>query len=180
MSNLFEKYITKTKFTLIYGKAGTGKTHLAYYAYKIAEKKMLRPIFIATEPGTTLFLRKAGFDLFITAQTIDGLLREALYHALMGEYVIIDSINWHYRSNPDISYARIISFLSSLLMRTGGLATAQVSGEGNLPSGAPYLIPWTHNILKTSKINDKFLIEVLRPIRKTLMYTVRGLEIKWL
>ncbi|MEB3760491.1 MAG: AAA family ATPase [Desulfurococcales archaeon] len=173
-------WIKKGIFTLVYGRAGTGKTHLAYYAYLVAKSKNLDPVLIATEPGTTLFLRKIQHAEYHVAHTLDELVRLVTSNSLRGKFIIIDSVNWHYRSEPGIENGKILMYLSSVARSTGGLYTAQVSGEGLLPSGAPYIIPWAHIVIRTSKINDKFLAESLRPHRKTLMYEIRGKDLRWL
>ena len=165
---------------LIYGPAATGKTHLSYTIYK-AFSESGRAVFIATEPGTLVFLRHIGEQKYIHARTMDELVHAATEQAVQGRTLVVDSINWHYRENPSPDYARMLSYLASLIGSTRGAATAQVAGEG-LPSGAPFIVPWATAIIRTRRVRSGvFEAAILKPFRKVMLFEPgEGGTVKWL
>jgi len=178
-SNLFYKLVEEKVFVLVYGPYATGKTHLAYDAYIFAEKLGYNPVIIATEPGTRTFLRDLKVN-YTSVLTMDGLAEEATRAVLEGRYPIVDSINWIYREKPGPENGRILAYISALLGRSGGLATAQVSGSEDEASGAPYIIPWTYAIGRTSREKGLYLLEFKTPVKKVLGFKIRGKQIEWL
>ena len=155
---------------LIYGPAATGKTHLAHAFFIHAENEGLHPIIVATEPGTITYLEHVGDLDYKTARTIDEMARIAAEESLQGRYVIIDSINWHYRENPILGSARSLAFTASLLYAHGGMSTAQVAGSGRLPSGAPFLLPYAGLIGETRRGDGRFELIIIRPVRRTAIF----------
>ena len=178
---IFERVLASRKLILIYGPAATGKTHLAYYLYRLMKQKGHRSILIATEPGTITFLVNIGEDDYLRALTIDELATIATKAALQGYMLFIDSVNWHYRENPTMESARILAYTVSLASRVGGLVIAQVSGEDARPSGARFITPWAHMVVETSKIGENlFQASVKRPISRLAIFKVRGARVQWL
>lgn len=165
---------------LVYGPAATGKTHLSYTIYKDISRTS-KAVFIATEPGTLVFLRHIGESGYIHAKTMDELVYTATKQAVEGATIIIDSINWHYRENPSPGYSRMLSYLASLVGSTGGVATAQVAGEG-LPSGAPYIVPWATAVIETRRLRTGvFEATLLKPFKKVMLFEPgQGGIVRWL
>ncbi len=166
---------------LVYGEAGSGKTHLAYEACKTIMRNR-ECTLLATEPGTRLFLEHAGLA-YENILTLDALAREAAYNAVSGRCSVVDSINWHYRENPSLGSARMLAFTSAIIGASCGFATAQVSEENGevRPSGYKYIVPWFPVIARTlKKENNVFLFEVLRPERKVYAFKLRGKSVEWI
>ena len=164
---------------LVYGEAGTGKTHIALDAYKTLIELGGSPRLLATEPGTTLLARKTNTP-HIEILSMDELVLEATRIVAEKGYPIIDSINWHYRPSPGPRLGKQLAYLSALLRESGGLATAQVSGGEAEPSGAPYILPWTHVIVRTYRRRGVFYLEFQKPVRRILGFKIRGEEVEWL
>lgn len=178
-SSLFYKYIIEKSFFLVYGPYATGKTHLAYEAYLVAEMYGYKPIIIATEPGTASFL--SGLDVdSVRVLTMDELAREATKAVVNGRYTVIDSINWLYRENPGPEHGRLLAYVSALLGSKGGFATAQVAGGDDEASGFPYMFPWSRVIARTRRETGLYLLEFMRPLRRILGFEIRGKRVKWL
>ena len=163
----------------MYGEAATGKTHIAYEIYKYAASQGLNPVFIATEPGTATFLSAVGGE-FIRVLSLDELARQTTYHAAMERYIVVDSINWHYRETPGPDGGRMLAYISALLREAGGFVTAQVSGEDGEPSGAPYITPWASAVGVTRRGDGIFLVELLKPVKRLLGFRIRGTSLEWL
>jgi len=176
---LFTRYIRRSTLFLVYGPAATGKTHLAFHAYSVARGKGLRPVFIATEPGTITFLEHLGVD-FETARSLDEAARLAAEAAFRGSYIVVDSVNWHYREDPGPAQARQLAFISALLSRTGGFATGQVSMSPDTPSGERFILPWAGVVGVTMRENSTFKLELRRPVNRVLVFRVEGERVRWL
>ena len=179
MRALIERWIRERRHVLIYGEAATGKTHLAYQFFLEAARAGLEPVMLATEPGTITFLSHIGAP-YEPVMTMDSLASSVTEHALKGRYIIVDSLNWHYRENPGIEGARLLGYIASVLHETGGLSTAQVSADAQWPSGAPYIMPYAHVVARTSRGRRGFLLSLLKPVRRTGMFrlTSRG-GVEW-
>ncbi len=173
------RLVEERKYVLVYGPAGTGKTHLAIHAYALASELGMSPVILSTEPGTRLLAEEAGAE-YRSVHSLDRLAEEAVRESLEGRYVIVDSINSYYRAAPGPGSGRILAFLSGLLREAGGFATAQVAGEEATPSGSPYLRPWPHVIARTEKARDYFLLITEKPSRRVLGFRMRGWEVEWL
>lgn len=112
---------------------------------------------------------------------MDKLVLETTRIVAERSYPIIDSINWHYRSSPGPRLGRQLAYLSALLREAGGLAIAQVSGSEAEPSGAPYILPWAHVIVRTYRRKGVFYLEFQKPVRRILGFKIRGGEgIEWI
>jgi len=175
---IFTRFIDKKMLFLVYGPAATGKTHLAYHAYAIAGSRGLNPVFIATEPGTITFLEHMGID-YIVARSMDEVSRLAAEAAFQGSYIIVDSINWHYREAPGLDAARHLAFTSAMIASSGGFATAQVSMEESRPSGEPYIVHWAHALGGTARRDGVFELRLVRPIEKILVFRLEGGRVVW-
>ncbi|MCE4628550.1 MAG: hypothetical protein F7C34_05345 [Desulfurococcales archaeon] len=155
---------------LIYGPAATGKTHLAHAFFMHAEEAGLRPIIVATEPGTITYVEHVGSLDHVTARTLDEMAKIVAEESLRGRLPIIDSINWHYRESPGLGSARSLAFTASLLYSHGGVSTAQVAGEGRLPSGAPFILPYAGLLAETRRREGRFELIIIRPVRRTAVF----------
>ncbi|MCE4601337.1 MAG: ATP-binding protein [Desulfurococcales archaeon] len=176
---LISRSVGRKKLFLVYGESATGKTHMAYEIYNYAASQGLNPVFIATEPGTATFLSAVGGE-FIRVLSLDELARQITYHASMKRYIVVDSVNWHYREAPGPSGGRILAYISALLREAGGFATAQVSGGEGGPSGAPYIMPWAGTVGVTRRGDGIFLVELLKPVKRLLGFRIRGTSLEWL
>ena len=164
---------------VIYGPAATGKTHLAYFLYKLLSRAGKSRI-IATEPGTTAFLEHIG-EAYTPAMTIDELAKILTESVLSGERPVVDSLNWHYRERPGPDAARMLAYSSSILAAARGVAVLQVSGEGR-PSGEPFIAPWAGAVVETGKVRPGvFRALLLRPERRVMLFRVGpGGAVEWL
>ncbi len=180
MRRLIERWITEKKHVLVYGEAATGKTHLAYEFFLLARRYGLDPLVIASEPGTRAFMDYVGAE-HVPVLTLDSLAVEVTRAVLARRYVIVDSINWHYRENPSVQAASIMAYAASLLYQAGGFSTAQVAGDGDLPSGAPYILPYAHVVASTFRGRNGFTLSVLKPLRRIGLFRVgrRGV-VEWI
>ena len=176
---LISQNIRNKTYFLIYGEAATGKTHIAYEVYLYARSIGLNPVMLATEPGTITFLEAVGED-FTEILNLDELAKQVTYYAGLKRYIIIDSINWHYRESPGPRHGKFVAYISAILREKGGFATAQVSGKDLEPSGAPYLIPWVNALGLTKREGDIYLIELQKPIKKLYGFRIRGTRLEWL
>jgi len=176
---LLRGFLRDRLFILVYGEAGTGKTRLAYAYYREALASGAQARLIATEPGTVAFLESLGED-YVWAGSLDAMVEEATAAALNNMLVVVDSVNYYYRGEEWPQGARLLAYSSAILREAGGLATAQVTGSGDAPSGARYMIPWAHVVARTRRSRDSFILEVERPVERILAFRVKGADIEWL
>lgn len=174
---ILERAVESRSSIVIYGPAGTGKTRIAFRVYTCSPGG-LRPVIVATEPGTLIFSRHYGIPV-VEALSIDELVRVVTEIVAEGRYPIVDTINWHYRSSPGPDTGRAVAYISALLASVGGLAVAQVSGEGEA-SGSQYILPWMEYIASTGKLGEaKFKLTLHKPYKRVIVYRLRGREIEW-
>jgi hypothetical protein len=144
-------------------------------------RELRRPtIILATEPGTLTYLRYKGEKDFLFVETLDRLVEKVTYYTLKGYTPVIDSINWHYRESPTLQSSTMLSYISAVLHESGGIVTAQIT-VGDLPSGHPYIIPWAHFIIETSKIEENlFKVLIKKPIKRIALFRLEEGMIRWL
>ncbi len=176
---MLEKAVSNRYSIFIYGPAATGKTHIAFTVAQCSPED-LSPVIIATEPGTLTYSRHYGLPVD-KALTLDELVEKVTSHVVEGRYPIIDTINWPYRSSPGVEGGRMLSFISSLLHESGGMAVGQVSLEESMPSGAQYILPWMRMTARTQRAaGGRFILIVEKPFRRVLAFTVREGRVEWI
>ena len=172
-----EKAVSESSPILIYGPAATGKTHIAFTIYRCTSDR--NPVLLATEPGTLAYARSYGLPVQ-PILSMDELTRQLTEYIVNGYYPIIDTINWHYRSDPTIESATMLAYASALLREAGGTALGQVSGEGG-PAGAKYLLPWMIYVAETQRLaQNKFKLTFYRPYRLTALFRVARGGVEWI
>ncbi|MCE4603025.1 MAG: ATP-binding protein [Desulfurococcales archaeon] len=175
---ILENAVKARSSILIYGPASTGKTHIAF-AIQRCSPPGVRAIVVATEPGTLAFSRHYGIPA-VEVLSIDEMARVVTRLIMEGIYPIIDTINWHYRSSPGHRLGRIVAYVSSLLGASGGVAVAQVSGDGEA-SGASYIVPWMEYQAYTEKLgNGRYKMTIQKPYKRIIIYRLAGREVEWL
>ncbi|MEB3779619.1 MAG: AAA family ATPase [Desulfurococcales archaeon] len=175
-----QRALEDKSYIFIYGQSGTGKTHLAFHIASCAKDIGMRPVVIATEPGTTLYAQhlSEGIDI-VTVMSIDEMASMVLKLVLDGFYVVVDSINSLYRLNPGIEYARILSFTSAMLRESGGFATGQM-GMDDVASGFNYIAPWARIVGVTEKVSpSKFKLTIIKPERRIMAFKVERGIVEW-
>ncbi len=134
---------------------------------------------VATEPGTLAFSRHHGLPV-VEVLSIDEMARIVTRLIVEGRYPVIDTINWHYRSSPGYRLGGIMAYVSSLLGASGGVAIAQVSGEGEA-SGSHYIRPWMRYQARTEKLEGgRYRMTVQKPYKRIIIYRLAGREVEWL
>ncbi len=176
---LLRRFLESRDPVLVYGPAATGKTRLALEFYWEAARLGYEPVLVATEPGTVTVAEEVGVP-YTPVLTLDELVRVLAEEAAKGRYLIVDSVNFHYRGGAWPENARLLALSSSLVYEVGGFATAQVSGEGR-PSGEPYIMPWARVAARTRRgPGGLFIVEVLRPVERTLAFRLEAGRVRWL
>ncbi len=179
---LLRGYIESRASILIFGVAASGKTHLAVDIALCARILGMNPMIHAVENSTRVYLAHHDPGLPYTApDTMDQLLEEATRASLRGLYQVVDTVNTHYRSSPDMRTGSMMAYIMALLRETGGVAVAQVAGSGMEASGIQYLAPWASLVLRLGRGRDGvFLVEVLKPKRRYYAFRVHGGRIEWI
>jgi archaellum biogenesis ATPase FlaH len=169
---------------VIYGPPATGKTHLAFEVVKYLLSKSLKVSFIATESSTLTFARHVYNDLNIRAViTKEQLLKEVILSTLSNEFIVIDSINWLFRSFNDETAEKELSFISSLLSLMGGFATGQISeiDEESKMSMDTWVLPWVKVVGITKKFKEGLIeLKIERPINLVLEYRITRDGVMWI
>ncbi len=180
--------IDEGKFIVVYGPYGTGKTHLAYEAarYLLSEKASV--VVLATEVGTATYARSVATCVPTkVVLTSDELVRYVVKLAAEGSYIIVDSINWLFRSEPDSLGGKELSFIASVMRQVGGLATGQVtdvdSGNFEMAMGR-WVLPWADVIARTERITCKrgpcSTLTFIKPYTRTLIFGIRREGVEWI
>ncbi|MEM0340715.1 MAG: hypothetical protein QXN05_05940 [Acidilobaceae archaeon] len=177
-----EQLVAARRFAFVYGPFGTGKTRLAVHVAKLALGIGLNPLFVETEAvGTAVSRLYEG--AFKIATSFDEMVHTIALAALSKRYLVVDSINSFYLSEPPSIRKRALTFVAATLKRTGGFAVGQVrEKEGVLTSpGLNLVSSYADVIARTEKIDrDRFKLEVLKPERKLMLFRVSRGDVEWL
>ena len=172
-------------FLLIYGPPATGKTRIAFEVAKYVLGRGRDAAVLATESGTTAYARAVATCVpTYVALSVEELLEEVIYAASKGAFVVVDSINWPFRSAPTERSLAVLSFISSVLKQVGGLAVGQVAevgGETEMALGR-WVIPWADLVGRTKRLGKEARaeLEVLKPFRRTIPYELTAEGVRWL
>ncbi|MEN2999002.1 MAG: ATP-binding protein [Acidilobaceae archaeon] len=172
--------VKNRSFTFIYGPPGSGKTRLGLEVARIAESLGYGVSVIATEAGTSLAYRSLG-EAVSTALSIDDMVMKVVRGALRGEYVIVDTVNSYYRDSPSYESRGLLALASAMMRLSGGLALGQVSFDEQTAPGAAAVEKYALVTGMTRRLHEgKYLLEIVKPSRKLLVYEIRGEEVLWL
>lgn len=175
-----EAVVKNRSLTFIYGPPGSGKTRLGLEVARLAESLGYAVSVIATEAGTSLAYRSRGAAV-TTALSMDDMVMKVVRGVLRGEYVIVDTINSYYRDSPTYESRGLLALASSMMRLSGGLALGQVSFDEQSPAGAAAVEKYALVAGVTKKLPEgKYLLELLKPARRLLVYEIRGEEVLWL
>lgn len=168
------------KFAFIYGPPATGKTRLAYHIALSAGGS----VAITTELGAVTYARAYGLQrVVLEARTMDELASRVLKCYLAGRYVVIDTINHHYRADPSRPSRKQLALVSSIMRLSGGIAMGQASmGDRGLTApGMPIISRYADIIAVTRRRGPGlFELEFLRPPGHRASFSVRGGGLEWL
>ncbi len=168
--------------TFIYGPPGSGKSRLALHIVRVAEERGLKTLVVASESGALLAFRSLGFKVNYV-KTIDEMVKLVASGALSGSYIIVDTINSHYRGDPDYYSRRMLAAACSFMRISGGLALGQASEvEGRLGSpGYSIIGRYAHIVGVTSKAGEgKFHLRIVKPEERLAAFKIEGGDIVWL
>ncbi len=174
--------VRSRSLTYIYGPPGTGKTRIGVHVFRLARSLGLNPIFIATEAGSIMIIDslEGGARVARTADELAKIAGEAL---LKSSYVVVDTINSYYRGDPDMYSRRLLAATLAFMRVTGGLALGQVSEfSGILTSpGIRIVEKYARVVGYTSRVeNGKFMLKIVKPWEKILLFKVEKGDIRWL
>lgn len=174
--------VENRRFVFVYGPYGTGKTRLAVHVARLASKLGLNPVFLETEAVGSIVSRLYE-GLVESAKSFDELARLVAYHSLGGRYLVVDSVNSFYRSEPPSVRRRILAFIASCLRKTGGLAVGQarLAGDELTSPGLRVISHYAEIVAFTSRVgSEKFKLEVLKPERRVLLFRLAQGDVEWL
>jgi DNA polymerase III delta prime subunit len=178
-------FIDNNVFLVIYGPPATGKTHLAFEISKYLINKRKDFVFLATEAQTFTYGKYFIYDVPLKlVVTKEQLLKEIIEGIESKKYIIIDSINYLFRTFNDDTSEKELSFISSLLSIVGGFATGQITQEdfdSSKMSMDTWIIPWAKAIGITNKLNEKVVeLKLLKPRKVILGYEIIRDGVKWI
>ena len=172
-------------FLLIYGPPATGKTRIAFEVAKYVLGKGGDAVVLATESGTATYARAVAACVPTrVVLDVEELLENVIYAASKGAFMVVDSINWIFRSAPTEKLLSVLSFISSVLKQVGGLAVGQVAeveGETEMALGR-WVIPWADVVGVTRRLGGEARgeLEVLKPFRRVIAYELTAEGVRWL
>jgi len=178
-------FIDNNVFLVIYGPPATGKTHLAFEISKYLIYKRRDFVFLATEAQTFTYGKYFAYNVPLNlVVTREQLLKEIIESIKLKKYIIIDSINYLFRSYDNDTSEKELSLISSLLSSVGGFATGQITQEGfdsSKMSMDTWIIPWAKAIGITNKLNEKVVeLKLLKPRKLILGYEIIRDGVKWI
>ncbi len=174
------------QFITIYGPPATGKTRVAFEIAKevLAEGRDVE--VIATESGTVTYARSVVTCVPTKlALSVDQLLDLMIDGVSQGRYIVVDSINWPFRSQrPSPAGLSILSLISALLRGSGGVAIGQVSevDEGISMALGEWVLPWSHVIGVTGRVQCHGIcseMQILKPRREVVRYELVRDGVRW-
>lgn len=174
--------VKNRELAYIYGPPGTGKTRIGVHIFKLARSLGLNPIFIATEAGSVIVVDSLEGEARV-ARTADDLARHAGEASLKGMYIIVDTINSHYRVEPNMYSRRLLAATLAFMRVAGGLALGQASEfSGTLRSpGMKIIERYAKVVGYTSRVEGgKFMLKIVKPWEKILLFKVEGEDLRWL
>lgn len=179
--------IDNDRFVVVYGPFGTGKTRLAFEVARHFMSKGHEVRLLATEPGTLSYARNVVTCVpYITILTADQLVSEVVRAAAEGTKIIVDSINWPFRSLQGEYPLRLLSFVSAIMRQAGGFAVGQVAevegGEFEMSLGR-WVLPWADAIAYTNRIMCKrgpcVALTFIKPFISTLIFELKKEGVEW-
>ncbi|AMD31076.1 MAG: PhoH family protein [Acidilobus sp.] len=187
LPQFISKLIDEQKFMVVYGPFGTGKTRLAFEVAKYIMSQGRSVRVMATEPGTLSYARNVVTCVpYVIILAADQLVNEVVRAASEGASIIIDSINWPFRSLTGGYPLRALSFISAVLRQVGGFAVGQVSevqeGEYEMSLGK-WVLPWADAIAYTTRVMCKrgpcVTLTFIKPYLNSLIFELEKEGIRW-
>ncbi|MGC9112394.1 hypothetical protein [Acidilobus sp.] len=175
------------RFVVVYGPFGTGKTRLAFEVARHLMSNGHNVRLLATEPGTLSYARNVVTCVpYMTILTADQLVNEVVRAASEGVKIIVDSINWPFRSLQGDYPLRLLSFVSAVLRQVGGFAVGQIAdvegGEFEMSLGR-WVLPWADAIAYTERITCKrgpcVALTFIKPFINTLIFELKKEGVEW-
>ena len=175
-----EAIVKSRALAFVYGPPGSGKTRLGLEVARVAEALGFGVSVIATEAGTSLAYRAHKTEVN-TALSIDDMVMRVVRGALRNQYVIVDTVNSYYRDSPTYESRGLLALASAMMRLSGGLALGQVSFDEQTAPGAAAVEKYASTVGITRRISEgKYMLEIVKPSRKLLVYEIRGEELSWL
>lgn len=187
----------KNELSIIYGKAGTGKTTLVKLAMIEQGKKGCRTIFIDTENSFSIdrFKQLAGdnykklLELIVVIRVKNFKQQQLVIKSLNDmvknpniTLIAIDTINFHYRrllkSKSDLAKAMLISqlrILNEVSKKVPVLATNQVYTDinlGTIEMVASNIVRKFSNFIIELQKNEKRKLIIKEPVKKEVCFEI--------
>ncbi|MCE4623975.1 MAG: ATP-binding protein [Caldisphaeraceae archaeon] len=181
---IISDYINKRLFIVVYGPPRTGKTHLAFSIARYLLSNNIKAGIIATEASTFTFARNVEHNTEVyLCITKEQLVKKVIDFIIENRYIVLDSINWLFRSFNDETSQKELSFISSLMGTYGGFATGQVSEieDTYKMSMDSWILPWANVIGAAKKLNNNLVeLKIERPKEVIMKYKITRDGVDWI
>jgi hypothetical protein len=179
---LIRELVRSRELVYIYGPPGTGKTRIGIHFFNLAGSLGLNPVYVATEAGSLIVARNLEGGSRV-ARTLDELVKVVCDALVRGSYVVVDTVNSYYRGDPDVYSRRMLAAVLAFMRVTGGLALGQASEFSGVISspGVRVAERYARVLGYTSRVDDgKFMLRIIKPWEKVLLFKVEGGDLRWL